>query len=76
MLFLKCLELALFHSIFSYVSFSIQFVLSFQLYLFPMFLIDFNRCSISVFSTSTRLLSSQVYMFICDFKRDKYDMKQ
>ena len=41
------------------------------------FLLDFNRYSISIFSTSTQLLSSEVYLFIYDqFKRDKYYRKR
>ena len=36
------------------------------------FLFDFKRYSISIFSTSTQLLSSEVYLFIYGFKRDKY----
>ena len=40
------------------------------------FLFDFNRYSISICSTSTELLSSEVYLFIYDFKRDKYQRKR
>ena len=39
------------------------------------FLFDFNRYSISAFITSTQLLSSEVYLFIYDFKEDKYHRK-
>ena len=78
--FVKCLGLALFHFIFSYVSVSIQFcfiiLTLFISNISHIFLFDFNRYSISIFSTSTQLLSSQVYLFIYDFKRDKYHTKR
>ena len=41
------------------------------LFISYIFLFDFNRYPISIFSTSTQLLSSEVYRFIYDFKRDK-----
>ena len=76
--FAKCLGLALFHFLFSYLSFSIQFcfiiLILFISDISDIFLFDFNHLnySISSFSTSTQLLSSEVYLFIYDFKRDKY----
>ena len=78
--FVKCLGLALFHFIFSYISLGIQFCFIILTLFIPDIshipLFDFNRYSISIFSTSTQLLSSEVYLFIYDFKRDKYHRKR
>ena len=66
--FVKCLGLALFQFIFTYVPFSIQFcfiiLTLFISDISHIFLFDFNRYSMSIFSTSTQLLSSNVYLFI------------
>ena len=65
--------LKLFQFIFSYVSFSIQFcfiiLTLFISNISHIFLFDFNRHSVSIFSTSAQLLSSEVHLFIYDFKR-------
>ena len=78
--FVKCLGLTLFQFIFSYFSFSIQFcfiiLTLFISDISHIFLSDFNRYSVSIFSTSMQLLYSEVYLFIYDFKRDKYHKKR
>ena len=71
--FEKCFGLALFHCIFTCVSFSFQFCFIIITLIFydisHIFLFDFNRYSMSIFNTSAQLLSSEVYLFIYDFKK-------
>ena len=77
--FVKCLGLTLFQFIFSYVSFSVQFcfiiLTLFISNISYIFLFDFNRYSISIFSTFSQLIWSLSIHFY-DFKRDKYHRKR
>ena len=63
--FVKCPGLALFFGIqFCFINLTL-FISSIS----HIFLFDFNRYSISVFSISTQLLSSEVYLLIYDLKK-------
>ena len=67
--FVKCLGLAVFQSIFSYVSFSIQFcfiiLTLFMSNISHIFLFDFNRYSVSIFCTSSHCcLLKFIYSFM------------
>ena len=63
-----------------FLQYSIEFcfiILAFIIHsISHVFLPDFNRYAILIFSTSTQLLSSEVNLFIYDFKRDKYYRKR